>query len=112
VRQDRQDIEVIERRSQDTSLPMRASPGAMSPHSIPSFGPTVAATLIACLAELGPAAENRSHCWPALRRLPIIRQARGSACRWGGRPALRRALHLAALSAAAHNPGMKVFING
>jgi transposase len=28
---------------------------------------------------------------------------------WGGRPAVRRALYLAALSAATHNPGMKVF---
>ena len=41
--------------------------------SIPGIGPVVAATLVARLAELGAAVEDRSPCWPASRRSPTNR---------------------------------------
>ena len=78
--------------------------------SIPSIGPIVAATLIACLAELGLCSRKQIALLAGLA--PIADQSgkrEGVRVVWGGRPALRRALYLAALSAAAHNPAMKAF---
>jgi transposase len=78
--------------------------------SIPSIGPAIAATLIACLAELGVCSRKQIALLAGLA--PIAHQSgkrEGVRVVWGGRPALRRALYLAALSAAVHNPAMKAF---
>ena len=105
------DIEVIER---EIAKHIAADEGLARRYviltSIPSFGPTVAATLIACLAELGACSRKQIALLAGVA--PIADQSgkrEGVRVVWGGRPAVRRALYLAALSAATHNPGMKVF---
>jgi transposase len=78
--------------------------------SVPGFGPAVAATLIACLAELGTCSGKQIGLLAGLA--PIADQSgkrEGVRVVWGGRSPLRRVLYLAALSAAAHNCGMKAF---
>jgi transposase len=78
--------------------------------SIPSFGPTVAATLIACLAELGNCSRKQIALLAGLAPIADDSGARvGIRVIWGGRPNVRRALYLAALSAARFNPGLKPF---
>ncbi len=78
--------------------------------SIPSFGFAVAATLIACLAEIGSATAKQIGMLAGLA--PIADQS-GERDRvrviWGGRPAVRRVLYLAALSATRFNADMKAF---
>jgi transposase len=80
--------------------------------SIPSFGPVVAATLIACLAEIGSMTVKQVAMLAGLA--PIADQSGerdGVRVIWGGRSAVRRALYLAALSAARFNADMKAFHN-
>jgi transposase len=76
--------------------------------SIPSFGPAVATTLVACLSELGSCSRREIALLAGLA--PIADQSgkrEGKRVIWGGRPALRRSLYLAALSAARCNPAMR-----
>lgn len=78
--------------------------------SIPSFGFVTAATLIACLAELGSISAKQSGMLAGLA--PIADQSGvRDAVRviWGGRARVRRILYLAALSAARFNADMKAF---
>jgi transposase len=78
--------------------------------SIPSFGFVVAATLTACLPELGSC--NRKAIAMLAGLAPIADESgerRGVRVVWGGRPALRRILYLAALTAARANPASKAF---
>ena len=78
--------------------------------SIPGFGFAVAATLIACLAEIGSATAKQIGMLAGLA--PIANQSGehdGMRVIWGGRPAVRRVLYLAALSAARFNADMKAF---
>ena len=80
--------------------------------SIPSFGLAVAATLIACLAEIGSAAAKQIAMLAGLA--PIADQSgerEGVRVIWGGRPAVRRVLYLAALSATRFNADIKAFYN-
>jgi transposase len=103
------DIEAIEREIQRR---IKADQGLARRYviltSIPSIGPAVAITLIACLAELGSC--NRKEIALLAGLAPIADQSgkrEGVRVVWGGRPALRRILYLAALSATTHNPGKK-----
>jgi transposase len=78
--------------------------------SIPSVGPVIAATLIACLAEIGSLTAKQVGMLAGLA--PIADQSGqrdGVRVIWGGRSAVRRALYLAALSAARFNTNMKAF---
>lgn len=78
--------------------------------SIPSFGFVVAATLLACLPELG--ACNVKEVAMLAGLAPISDDSgerKGARVVWGGRPTLRRILYLAALCAARRNPDAKTF---
>jgi transposase len=78
--------------------------------SIPSFGFAVAATLIACLAEIGSATAKQIAMLAGLA--PIADQSGerdGARVIWGGRSAVRRILYLAAVSASRCNADMKAF---
>lgn len=78
--------------------------------SIPSFGFAVAATLIACLAEIGRLTAKQISMLAGLA--PIADQSGqrdGARVIWGGRPAVRRILYLAAVTAVRANPDMKLF---
>jgi transposase len=78
--------------------------------SIPSFGFVTAATLIACLAELGAVTAKQSSMLAGLA--PIADQSgrrEGARVVFGGRPSVRRALYLAALTASRFNPDMQAF---
>jgi transposase len=78
--------------------------------SIPSFGLVTAATLIACLAEIGTMTVKQVAMLGGLA--PIADQSGqrdGARVIWGGRSVVRRALYLAALSAARFNADMKAF---
>jgi transposase len=78
--------------------------------SVPSFGFAVAATLIACLAEIGSTTTKQIALLAGLA--PIADQSgkrEGVRVIWGGRSAVRRILYLAALSAARCNADMKAF---
>jgi transposase len=78
--------------------------------SIPGFGPVVAATLIACLAELGSCDAKQISLLAGLAPIADDSGKReGARVIWGGRRVVRRVLYLAALSAARHNPAMKSF---
>ena len=76
--------------------------------SIPSFGFVVAVTLIGRLAELGTCTARQIGMLAGLA--PIADDSgkhQGVRVIWGGRPAVRRTLYLAALSAARFSPAMK-----
>jgi len=80
--------------------------------SIPGIGPAICATLMADLPELG-ARDNK-----AIASLagvaPHIQQSgaqAGHAHIQGGRPCVRAALYMAALSAVRHNPGFRADYN-
>jgi transposase len=76
--------------------------------SVPGFGPVVAATLVAMLAELGDC--NAKEIAMLAGLAPIADesgQRQGPRSIGGGRAAPRRVLYLAALSAVRCNPGMK-----
>lgn len=80
--------------------------------SITGFGAVVATTLIACLVELGTCGCKQIGMLAGLA--PIADQSgerQGVRVVWGGRPNVRRALYLAALSAARCNAGMKAFFD-
>jgi transposase len=78
--------------------------------SVPGVGPITARTLIAELPELGTLDGKRIASLAGLA--PFTRQSgqwKGKAMIGGGRPTVRSALFLAALSAARHNPVLKIF---
>jgi transposase len=80
--------------------------------SIIGFGPIVAASLIAWLTELGTCSRRQIAMLAGLA--PVADDSgerRGVRVVWGGRPAVRRMLYLAAISAARHDPSMKVFFS-
>jgi transposase len=78
--------------------------------SIIGFGPVVAATLIACLSELGSLTRKQITRLAGLAPMADDSgQRKGLRVIKGGRPAVRRALFLAALSACRHDPNMKAF---
>jgi transposase len=102
------DREILKRIKADASLARRYAVLT----SIPSFGFTVAATLIACLAEIGSTTAKQIGMLAGLA--PIADQSgdrNGVRVIWGGRPAVRRVLYLAALSASRFNADMKAFYN-
>ena len=74
--------------------------------SIPGVGPTLTATLIAHLPELGKA----SHKEIAARRCGLQSRQRGHAGGvWGGRRQLRAVLYMATLVATQCNPAIRAF---
>ena len=78
--------------------------------SIPGFGFVTAAVLIACLGELGGITAKQSGMLAGLA--PIADQSgkrEGARVIFGGRAPVRRALYLAALSAARFNADMRAF---
>jgi transposase len=78
--------------------------------SIPGFGPVVAATLVACLTELGSCSRTQIAALAGLAPIADDSGKReGVRVIWGGRPTVRRALYLAALSAARFNAALKPF---
>ena len=100
------DREILERIKADDSLARRYAILT----SIPSFGFVVAATLIACLAEIGSMTAKQIGMLAGLA--PIADQSGerdGVRVIWGGRPAVRRVLYLAALSATRFNADMNAF---
>jgi transposase len=100
------DTEILRRIKADAGLARRYAILT----SIPSFGFAVAATLIACLAEIGGATAKQIAMLAGLA--PIADQSgkrEGVRVIWGGRAAVRRVLYLAALSAARYNADMKAF---
>ena len=100
------DREILKRIKADDSLARRYTILT----SIPSFGFAVAATLIACLAEIGSTSAKQIGMLAGLA--PIADQSGerdGVRVIWGGRPSVRRVLYLAALSATRFNADMKAF---
>jgi transposase len=100
------DTEILNRIKTDDALARRYAILT----SIPSFGFAVAATLIACLAEIGSTTTKQIALLAGLA--PIADQSgkrEGVRVIWGGRSAVRRILYLAALSATRCNADMKVF---
>ena len=80
--------------------------------SIIGFGPVVATTLIACLAELGTCSRRQIGMLAGLA--PVADESaerQGARVLWGGRPNVRRVLYLAAIAAARFNAPMKAFFN-
>lgn len=80
--------------------------------SIPGIGPVIAATLIARLSELGSCTAKQIAMLAGLA--PVADdsgQRQGVRVVWGGRARVRRALYLAALSAARHNVSLSAFRN-
>jgi transposase len=78
--------------------------------SIPGFGPVVAATLVARLAELGSCGRRQIALLAGLAPIADDSGKReGVRVIWGGRPTVRRVLYLAALSAARFNATLKPF---
>lgn len=78
--------------------------------SIPSFGPAVAAVLLADFAELGALSLKAAGSLAGLA--PIARdtgQTSGPRHIRGGRVTVRNALYMAALSAVRYNPSLKTF---
>jgi len=76
--------------------------------SVPGFGPVICATLQADLPELG--ARDNKVIASLAGVAPHIQQsgvAQGHAHIQGGRPCVRAALYMAALSAVRHDPGFK-----
>ncbi len=80
--------------------------------SITGFGPVVATTLIACLAELGTCSRKQIGMLAGLA--PVADesgQRQGIRVVWGGRPNIRRVLYLAAITAARFDADMKAFFS-
>jgi transposase len=100
------EAEILKRIKADTALARRYAVLT----SIPSIGFAAAVTLIACLAEIGSATAKQIGMLAGLA--PIADQSGerdGVRVIWGGRPAVRRILYLAALSATRYNADMKAF---
>jgi transposase len=78
--------------------------------SVPGVGPTLARTLLGLVPELG---QLDRHAIAALVGVaPLARDSgtlRGRRTCWGGRPAVRTVLYMAALVAARHNPVLRTF---
>jgi transposase len=80
--------------------------------SITGFGPVVATTLIACLAELGSCSRKEVAMLAGLA--PVADESgerQGVRVIWGGRPNVRRVLYLAAITATRFNADMKAFFS-
>ncbi len=78
--------------------------------SVPGFGPVTAITLVACLAELGTLNAKQIASLAGLApRADDSGQRHGVRVVWGGRPAVRLILYLAAVTAARCNSVMKAF---
>jgi transposase len=78
--------------------------------SVPGVGPTLARTLLAQLPELGHL--DRRQIAALVGLAPLARDSgtqRGRRHCWGGRPALRSVLYMAALVAARWNPVLRTF---
>lgn len=106
-----EDIEVI---ADEITRHVAADPGLARRHdilvSIPSFGPAVVAILLAALAELGTCSIKQISSLAGLAPIADDSGKReGARVIWGGRPRVRRALYMAALSAARCNADMKAF---
>ena len=107
----RKDIEALER---EILKRIRVDEGLAGRYailtSIPSFGFVVAATLLVCLPELGDC--NAKEVAMLTGLAPIANDSgerKGVRIVRGGRPALRRILYLAAVSATRSNPDGKAF---
>lgn len=78
--------------------------------SVPGVGPTLARTLLGLVPELG---HLDRHAIAALVGVaPLARDSgtlRGRRTCWGGRPAVRTVLYMAALTAARYNPVLRAF---
>lgn len=95
---------------------IRADPGLARRYdiltSITGFGPVVATTLIACLTELGTCSRRQIAMLAGVA--PVADDSgerQGVRVVWGGRPNVRRALYLAAITAARFNPDLKPFFD-
>jgi transposase len=100
--------EIIKRISTDQALARRYA----ILMSIPSFGPTVAASLVANLAELGACTRRGVALLAGLAPIDDESgQRHGARVIWGGRASVRRILYLAAVTAARCNPDMRAFYN-
>lgn len=78
--------------------------------SVPGVGPTLARTLLGLLPELGQL--ERHHIAALVGVAPLARDSgtlRGRRTCWGGRPAVRTVLYMAALTAARWNPALRSF---
>jgi transposase len=78
--------------------------------SVPGVGPTLARTLLGLLPELGRL--DRHHIAALVGVAPLARDSgtlRGRRTCWGGRPAVRTVLYMAALTAARWNPVLRGF---
>jgi len=78
--------------------------------SVPGVGPTLARTRLGLVPELGHL--DRHHLAALGGVAPLARDSgtlRGRRTGWGGRPAVRRVLYRAALTAARWNPVLRVF---
>ena len=78
--------------------------------SVPGVGPPLARTLIVLLPELGQL--DRHHIAALVGVAPLARDSgtlRGRRTCWGGRPAVRTVLYMAALTAARWNPTLRSF---
>jgi transposase len=78
--------------------------------SVPGVGPTLARTLLGLLPELGQL--DRHHIAALVGVAPLARDSgtlRGRRTCWGGRPAVRTVLYMAALTAARWNPALRIF---
>jgi transposase len=78
--------------------------------SVPGVGPTLARTLLGLLPELGQL--DRHHIAALVGVAPLARDSgtlRGRRTCWGGRPAVRTVLYMAALTAARWNPTLRSF---
>jgi transposase len=78
--------------------------------SVPGIGPTTARTLLAELPELGRLDRRAVAALVGVAPLNCDSgQHRGQRHIWGGRASVRAALYMAAVSAARHNPVLRVF---
>jgi transposase len=78
--------------------------------SVPGVGPTISATLLAELPELGNL--NRKQVAALVGVAPLNRDSgmmRGKRTSWGGRKTVRKALYMATLTATRFNPLIKHF---
>ncbi len=111
IRQLDKDVAALER---EIAARIKAEPGLERRYliltSIPGVGKTVAATLIARLAELGSLTDKQIAMLAGLA--PIADQSGrhdGRRVVFGGRGSVRRMLYLSAVSAIRCNPPMRVF---
>ena len=78
--------------------------------SVPGVGPTLARTLLGLVPELGQL--DRHQIAALVGVAPLARDSgtlRGRRSCWGGRPAVRTVLYMAALTAARYNPALRPF---